>query len=377
MAALTNAERQARYRAKNRSEINAARREAYARRKREAAAEAKRVRHLPTDFQHWARTCLVNPETGKPLELMDWQAQFATEALAAEIDEAGLTVARRNGKTWTQAAIAAALHDPRSPHYHEGCKTGYVLLTRAHAREALDHLDAILTDSDIEHTTRLTGAGWIDFPGKGKCKFFNASRRSGHGTGLDVAICDELGLYEVQARALVGAMCTSLTGRGDRFIANSVMGHSEMFREQKRRHVAGIGNTVWHEYAADPMDEVELRKANPGWGVTINVRTIPAQARAAAATPADLPTFRLLTMNAPGATEAEALVPLNVYRRACVEELPPRRGVCCLGIDFGSVGSLTAAAAFWPMTGRFEARAAVPMQPSLAERGRVDGVATA
>lgn len=60
---------------------------------------------------------------------------------------------------------------------------------------------------------------------------------------------------------------------------------------------------------------------------------------------------------------------------ACeVDTLPPREGGVVVGIDLGGSASMTAAALYWPETGRLEAVGTFPSNPGLADRGASDGV---
>lgn len=56
------------------------------------------------------------------------------------------------------------------------------------------------------------------------------------------------------------------------------------------------------------------------------------------------------------------------------DDLPPRAGPCVLGVDLGGSRSMSAAAFYWPETGRLEAVGTFPASPGLAERGAADGV---
>jgi phage terminase large subunit-like protein len=58
-----------------------------------------------------------------------------------------------------------------------------------------------------------------------------------------------------------------------------------------------------------------------------------------------------------------------------VSDLPPREGGVVIGIDLGGSASMTAAAFYWPDTGRLECLGTFPSMPSLLDRGRSDGVA--
>ena len=54
------------------------------------------------------------------------------------------------------------------------------------------------------------------------------------------------------------------------------------------------------------------------------------------------------------------------------DELPPRSGPCCVGLDLGFHKSFTSAACYWPATGRLEVLTACPTVPGLAARARAD-----
>ena len=59
----------------------------------------------------------------------------------------------------------------------------------------------------------------------------------------------------------------------------------------------------------------------------------------------------------------------------CETDLPPARdGAFILAFDMGGASAMTAAAGFWPATGRAEVMAVIGGVPSLAERGRTDNV---
>jgi phage terminase large subunit-like protein len=55
-------------------------------------------------------------------------------------------------------------------------------------------------------------------------------------------------------------------------------------------------------------------------------------------------------------------------------DLPPRQGPCVIGIDLGGSASMSAAAFYWPETGRLECRGWFSSRPGLRDRGEADGV---
>ena len=59
----------------------------------------------------------------------------------------------------------------------------------------------------------------------------------------------------------------------------------------------------------------------------------------------------------------------------CETATPPeRKGVCVVGIDLGGSASMSAAAFYWPETGRLEAKGWFPSEPTLGDRGAADAV---
>jgi len=59
---------------------------------------------------------------------------------------------------------------------------------------------------------------------------------------------------------------------------------------------------------------------------------------------------------------------------ASPDDLPERRGQVVIGIDLGGSASMSAAAFYWPDTGRLECLGTFPSKPTLLDRGQSDGV---
>ena len=85
--------------------------------------------------------------------------------------------------------------------------------------------------------------------------------------------------------------------------------------------------------------------------------------------------FRALRLNQGVAdVSTSTLLDVDSWARVEVEILPPMSGPLVLGVDLGGASAMTAAAAYWPETGRLEGAAWFPGLPTLAERGLRDGV---
>lgn len=129
-----------------------------------------------------------------------------------------------------------------------------------------------------------------------------------------------------------------------------------------------------------PADDREsLILANPGavHGIGANMDWLEAQARRAIARGgSSLTTFRLYNRNERVSGESRSvLLTVDEWLACEVDPLPPRQGPVVIGIDLGGSASMSAAAYYWPETGRLECRGTFPTQPALLDRGQADGVA--
>lgn len=130
-----------------------------------------------------------------------------------------------------------------------------------------------------------------------------------------------------------------------------------------------------------PADDLDsLLVANPGAveGIGAKPEWLVAQAqRAIARGGSALSSFRNLNRNERVSTDDRSvLVTLDEWMSCEVspDDLPPREGQCILGVDLGGSRSMSAAALFWPDTGRLECVGTFPAKPSLTNRGASDGV---
>lgn len=129
---------------------------------------------------------------------------------------------------------------------------------------------------------------------------------------------------------------------------------------------------------ADDLDSLLI--ANPGAveGIGSTPEWLVAQARRAIARGGSaLSSFRNLNRNERVSTEDRSvLVTVDEWLSVEVspDDLPAREGPCVLGVDLGGSRSMSAAAFYWPKTGRLEALGTFPATPGLADRGASDGV---
>ena len=136
----------------------------------------------------------------------------------------------------------------------------------------------------------------------------------------------------------------------------------------------------WPAFGLPADDLASLLEANPGAteGIGATSDWLVAQARRAIARGGSaLSSFRNLNRNERISSEDRSvLVTVDEWLSAEVspDQLPERAGPCVLGVDLGGSRSMSAAAFYWPDTGRLEALGTFPAIPSLADRGAADGV---
>ena len=90
-------------------------------------------------------------------------------------------------------------------------------------------------------------------------------KSAGHAAGYDVALIDELGLFDEKGRALVAGMLSSTSARDGRMLAISILGNSPLTQELVQRRADP--SVVVHLYQAPDGcaldDESAWHAANP------------------------------------------------------------------------------------------------------------------
>lgn len=357
---------------------NACRQEAHRRRK---VSETKPSWETPmAGFFDWAESTLIVPVgllVRQPFRIPQWQRDFIEGATAEGIREAGLSVARKNGKSGLIAAyVLAHLCGPlNTPNWR-------CLVTSLRGNLAAElrmQIQEIAEASGLaDHITifRSPTPGKIEGQNGARVDLLAADKSSGHAAGADLVIIDEGGLLEEAQRPLWSAMYSCMSGRDGRMMTISIQGAGPMFKELKDR--ADEPTVYFQLHAADADAALDARDqwmlANPGMATGIKSESYMADAAAKAkAVPSDQAHFRAHDLNLPGSPDREMLCTPADWSRLVVNILPEREGPVVIGLDLGGSSSMTAAALYWPVTGRLECYGAFPDQPSLAERGAGDG----
>ncbi len=334
----------------------------------------------------WCRDTLKVPpghaNAGQPLVIPPYGIDFIRDALHAR--ESLLCIARKNAKSAIIAAFLLARLCSGLPGLHiRGYRGGVTSVTKEKANELRMQMEAIATASNLLSKVRFlrTPAPGRVVSTTGAVDILSADKSAGHASGFDDAIVDEIGLLEERHRELVNGMRSSISARSGRFIALSIRGLAPFTREMIERRKQDVVNV--HLYAAPARckltDEDAWRAANPGLDFGIkSMDYMRGEAEHAAAIPADESAFRAYDLNQEVEPSQEMIVSVGAWEKVLCqpEDLPEDRGPVVIGFDAGGAASMTAAVILWTETGRCEAYGAFGDLPSLAARGKADGVGT-
>lgn len=329
------------------------------------------------------------PNAGKPVSLAPFQSRFIEGALADDTANAVLSIGRGNGKSAITAGLALAAligvldRQPRR-------EIIAAARTRDQGRIIWDFVAGFAATLPLEVQKRLIYRRAprleIEFEGDGGghvLRVIAADGKSALGGAPTMAILDERGHWALdRGDELEHALLSGLGKRGGRamIISTSASDDTHPFSKWIDEPTPG---TYVQEHRPSPGlpadDRASLIIANPGaeHGIGSTIEWLEAQAqRAIARGGSSLNSFRLYNRNERVSGETrDLLVTVDEWMACEVSELPPREGQVVIGIDLGGSASMTAAAFYWPESGRLECLGTFPSWPSLLDRGISDGVA--
>lgn len=330
-------------------------------------------------------------KAGKPLKLANFQRDFVKGTFRKGVMVGVLSIGRGNAKTALSAGLAlaelvGALEQSPQP------KREIILAARNRdqAKTAFNFLLGYIEGMDeadqAQFSIRRGSKLEIEFEGNGGglARVIAADGKSVLGGAPTLAIMDERAAWETaKGDSLENAILSGLGKRDGRalIISTSAPDDTNTFSRWLDEPPPGTYVQEHRPPMGLPADDLEsLLIANPGAaeGIGSTIDWLVSQARRAIARGGSaLSSFRNLNRNERTSTENRSqLVTVDEWMSAEVapDQLPPRDGPCVLGIDLGGSRSMSAAAFYWPNTGRLEALGTFPSFPTLADRGASDSV---
>lgn len=314
---------------------------------------------------------------GEPLRLLHWQKRLLR--MLQTPGDVAVSMARGNGKTTFTAALACAFVD--GPLRQPRAEVLVVASSFMQARIAFDHAVAFLGPERLQD--RSTWRMWdsqnlariLHVPSGASLRVLAADPRRMHGTAPVLALMDEPAQWvHTQSDRALAAVRTGL-GKipGSRAIALGTRpDQPDHWFEKMLKGDRGI------TYAARPDDPPFQRRtwnrANPSLSIMPHLaERLELEAAEARGDPAALARFEALRLNLGVSDVVEAvLLEPGAWKRA--QGHADRAGGYVLGIDMGQTAAMSAAAGYWPETGRLEGVAVFGSQPDLRSRGLGDGV---
>ena len=328
-------------------------------------------------------TVSQGPQAGQPVQLAGFQKRFVEGAFAEGVNIACLSVGRGNGKTALAAALAVT---HLLGEWDDQAQREIVVAarTRDQAQTAFAFARSYLSDrTDVK--VRRGASLEIEFQDGNGPHLLKAVASQGKavlGGAATLAILDERAAWMTSRGAeMEAAILTSLGKRNGRALLISTSAPDDANDFSRWLDAPPSGSYVQEHRAPEGLsadDWPSLLMANPGSpeGIGAGREWLEQAARQAMERGGNaLASFRNLHRNERVNTEARALlIDLDAWARCEVDHLPERDGPCVIGLDLGASASMTAAAFYWPNTGRLECLGWFPSAPSLAIRGVNDGV---
>ena len=330
-------------------------------------------------------------KAGKPLKLANFQRNFVKGAFAPGMTVGVLSIGRGNAKTALSAGLALAdLVGALQEHPQPNREIIFAARNRDQARIAfnfvLGYINGLPEEDQALFTIRRGSKLEIEFEGNGGglARCIAADGKSILGGAPTLAIMDERAAWEREkGDNLENAILSGLGKRDGRalIISTSAADDTNTFSRWLDQPPPGAYVQEHRPPFGLPADDLEsLLLANPGAseGIGSSPDWLLSAARTAIARGGSaLSSFRNLNRNERVSIENKSvLVTVDEWLSAEVapDELPAREGPCILGVDLGGSRSMSAAAFYWPETGRLEALGTFPAYPSLKDRGEADGV---
>ena len=341
---------------------------------------------LPAEIETYLKGLKIGQgrHAGSYFCVQTWQSDFLRGAFG-QADDAALSMARGCGKTTFLSGIMASAIDVDGPLVAPMADCVMVASSFDQGTIAFRHLIHFLQPSIQAHPGRFriqdsaNRATIQDRVTGARAVVLGSDPRRMHGIAPKLLLLDEISQWPVTS--LDAAISALKTSRGkipeSKGLWIGTRPGSEDHPFAKRLKGIGVGFALVFAAgeADDPFDSATWRKANPSFDHMPDLaKTIKSEAEDAKLDPSELASFRALRLNQGTSDVMESvLLDPETWKRIEVEETE-HRGRYVLGLDLGSGVALSCASAYWPESGALDCFGVLPFIPSMAEKGRQDGV---
>ena len=331
---------------------------------------------------------LVVPQgrfAGKPFPVLPWQSRFVAGAFRDDVLDAALSLGRGNGKTTLCAGLLAATVDLDGPLNATNAESLLVASSFGQATIAFRHVLRMLapTIEKYPHLLRIRDsqnmAVVTNRHTDAMLRCCGSDPRRLHGAAPLLILGDELAMWPPnQTDRMLSALDTSrgkIPGCRMLWIGTRPASEDHPF---ERMLAGGADYRQVHKADKGKHDPFKLstwRRANPSLEYLPDLKATIKKEAARAKKDADkLASFEALRLNMGTSDVIEQYVLGPDAWKDIGGQEAERKGPWALGIDLGENAAMSAAAAYWPETGRLECLAVFPTRPGLLERGQRDGV---
>ena len=321
---------------------------------------------------------------GQPFAVWPWERSFILGTFS-QPGNAALSISRGNGKSAFVAALATAVVVPEGPLH--GNRREVVCVASSFQQARIIYEDVLAYTRGLGHdlnnrelwrrqdSQNMTTLEYVKSGARIRC--IGSDPKKAHGLRPFLVLADEPAQWESssgKAEAMVSALRTSLGKTpNSRLIALGTLPadgqhwFSQMLRDAPYRQLHSALKD------APPFQVTTWKTANPSYRYLPSLRAeLKALAEAAKRDGVVLQSFKSLRLNM-GLADVVSGTLLEASIWESIEGSAERDGEYVLGLDLGGSTAQSAAAAWWPKTGRLEGFAVFPEHPDLATRATNDG----
>ena len=319
---------------------------------------------------------------GQPFTVWPWERRFIAGTFG-QPGNAALSIGRGNGKSAFVGALAAAVVCPGAPLHGTKreviCVASSFLQSRIIFEDVLAYARGLghdLADRSLWRRQDSQNMATLEYVQTGaRVRCIGSDPKRAHGLRPFLVLADEPAQWESgKAEAMVSVLRTGLGKTpGSRLIALGTLPadgqhwFSQMLRDAPYHQLHAAAKEA-------PIFQARTwAKANPSLKYLPSLKAqIKAEAAAARRDGVMLQSFKSLRLNM-GLADVVSGVLLEADVWESIEGEAERKGEYVLGLDLGGSTAQSAAAAWWPATGRLEGFAVFPERPNLATRASNDG----